>query len=136
MWRRRLGVENERYAESVTKSSSYVFRLLLLMPRGRGDGLENLTDFRDRVDGVDRIGAGLWRRLGFGVRGDGAGDPFRRDCRARQVPRRPFPDGRSSSDGGGVVRRRLGVKCDCVDGRRMSHGNADGSSIVAATGGE
>ena len=138
MWRRRLGVENRRREGVVSQSSSSssnVFLLLLFTPRGRGDGLEveegGVRAFRDRM-GVDLIGAGLWRRLGFAVRGVGAGDPFRRDCSARQVPRRPFPEGTSSSDGGGVVNRRLGVKRDRDEGRRMSHGKAEGSNIVIA----
>jgi len=39
------------------------------------------------------IGRGLWRRWAFTDRRDGgAGDLLRRDCRARQVPRRPLPD--------------------------------------------
>lgn len=134
MWRRRLGVENGEDKESMSISFSYEDLLLLLMPRVRGDGLEDLVAFRDRVEGVERICTGLWRRLGFVIgRGDGAGDPLRSDWSARQVLRMPVPDGRSSSDGGGVVRRRLGVKHDRDDDRRMSHGNAEGSSIVAAT---
>lgn len=104
------------------------------MPRGRGEGLADLAAFRDRAEGVERMWTGLWRRFGFVVgRGEGAGDPLRSDWSARQVLRMPFPDGLSSSDGGGVVRRRLGVKRDRDDDRRMSHGNAEGSSIVTAT---
>lgn len=74
------------------------------------------------------IGRGLWRRafdrLG---EGDGGGDAFSSDCRARQVPSRPLPDGYPVSEGGGVENRRLGVK---RDDRRTSHGRADGRSIV------
>lgn len=77
---------------------------------------------------VDVIGRGLERRafdrLG---EGEGGGDPFSTDCRARQVPSKPLPDGYPVSEGGGVENRRLEVK---RDGRRTSHGRADGRSIV------
>lgn len=85
-----------------------------------------------RVRGERRgwvTGSGLWRRWGFGVRReDGAGEPFKRDWSARQVPRRPLPDGYPRSEGGGVEKRRLGVK---RDDRRTSHGRAEGSSMIA-----
>jgi hypothetical protein len=71
------------------------------------------------------IGRGLWRRCAFVERRDGGdGDPLRRDCRARQVPRRPLPDAKPS-DGG--EKRRVGVK---RDDRRTSHGRADGSNMI------
>ena len=80
-----------------------------------------------RVRGERRgalMGSGLWRR-GLERRGDGAGDPLSMDCSARQVPRRPLPDG--LSEGGGVEKRRLGVK---RDDRRTSQGMADGSNMA------
>lgn len=53
---------------------------------------------------------------------------MRRDCRARQVPIRPLPDGTSSSDGGGVESKRLAAAKR--DGRRTSHESADGSNML------
>lgn len=60
---------------------------------GRGDaGRATLRDRGERRGGL--IGSGLWRRCGLvDRRGEGAGEPFSRDCRARQVPRRPLPAG-------------------------------------------
>ena len=72
-------------------------------------------------------GMGLWRRWDFTDRDEGVGDLLRRDCSARQVPRRPLPDGNPVSDGGGAENRRLGVK---RDDRRTSQGRADGSSMI------
>jgi hypothetical protein len=72
------------------------------------------------------IGRGLCRRWALERRDGGEGDPLRRDCRARQVPRRPLPDA-NPSDGGGVEKRRVGVK---RDDRRTSHGRADGSNMI------
>lgn len=72
-------------------------------------------------------GRGLWRRWAFTDRDEGVGDLLSRDCSARQVPRRPFPDGTPVSDGGGVEKSRLGVK---RDDRRTSHGRAEGSSMI------
>lgn len=72
-------------------------------------------------------GRGLWRRWDFTDRDEGVGDLLSRDWSARQVPRRPLPDGNPVSDGGGVENRRLGVK---RDDRRTSHGRADGRSMI------
>lgn len=72
-------------------------------------------------------GRGLWRRWAFTDRDEGVGDLLSRDCSARQVPRRPLPDANPVSDGGGVEKRRLGVK---RDDRRTSHGRADGRSMI------
>lgn len=92
-----------------------------------GEGLTALG-VRDRPGVAGPIWRGLWRRCGFAHRGDGAGDALRRDCKARQVPRSPFLEGKSSSEGGGVENKRLGVR---RDGRRMSQGSAEGSNMVA-----
>ena len=94
----------------------------------RGDaGRATLLRVRGERRGV-LMGSGLWRRCGLDRRGDGLGDPCNKDCNARQVPRRPLPDEYPLSEGGGVEKRRLGVK---RDDRRTSQGIADGSSIVA-----
>lgn len=95
---------------------------------GRGDaGRATLRDRGERRGGLS--GSGLWRRWGLAERrGEGAGEPFSRDCRARQVPSRPLPAGYPWSGGGGVEKRRLGVK---RDDRRTSHGRADGRSMLA-----
>jgi hypothetical protein len=95
---------------------------------GRGDaGRASLRDRDERRGGLR--GRGLWRRCGFtDRRGEGAGEPLRRDWRARQVPRRPLPFVFPLSEGGGVEKRRLGVK---RDDRRTSHGRADGRSIMS-----
>lgn len=53
---------------------------------------------------------------------------MRSDCNARQVPRRPLPEGTSSSDGGGVEGKRLAVM---RGGRCTSHESADGSNMLA-----
>lgn len=76
---------------------------------------------------MDRISRGLCKRAGLERRGDGAGDPLRSDCNARQVPNRPLPEWTSSSDGGGVESKRLAAK---RDGRRTSQGSADGSNML------
>lgn len=131
---------------SLSLPSSRLLRLRLFAPRagaegggggvvieviggGVGRGEAGRATLRDRVErrgGL--IGRGLCRRCGFtDRRGDGAGEPFRSDWRARQVPRRPFPVGFPRSDGGGVAKRRLGVK---RDDRRTSHGRADGRSMM------
>lgn len=74
---------------------------------------------------------GLWSRSGFARRGDEAGEELRRDCKARQVPRRPFPATKLSSDGGGVDgNRRVAAKRDLVEYCRDSHDRAEGSNIV------
>lgn len=58
---------------------------------GRGDaGRATLRVRGERRGGL--MGRGLWRRWGLtDRRGVGAGDPSK-DCSARQVPRRPFPE--------------------------------------------
>jgi hypothetical protein len=96
---------------------------------GRGDaGRATLRDERrgDRRGGL--MGSGLWRRWALvDRRVEGAGDPFRRDCSARQVPSRPLPEVLWST-GGGVEKRRLGVK---RDDRRTSQERADGRSMMS-----
>lgn len=138
---------------SMSIPSSVILLRRLFAPRGRCGDLRAAAavDFlRDRVEadgGGVWMCAGLCRRAGFARRGDGAGEPFRRFWSARQVPRRPLPvpvpeGGRwsllvllvlSSSDGGGVERRRVdGAQRERVGGRRrMSHGRAEGRSIVS-----
>lgn len=132
---------------SASLSSSKLERRRLFAPRagaeGGGGGVDGMdagggvwrgdagrATLRDRVErrgGL--VGRGLWRRCGLTERrGDGAGDPLKRDCSARQVPSKPLPEGYPLSVGGGVEKRRLGVK---RDDRRTSHPRAEGSNILA-----
>jgi hypothetical protein len=61
---------------------------------GRGEAGRATLRVRGERRGCWEMGRGLWRRWGFGVRrDDGAGEPFNSDWSARQVPRRPLPDG-------------------------------------------
>lgn len=86
-------------------------------------GLTTLCD--RRVVGADWMRRGLWRRLDCGRRGEETGETQRSDCRARQVPSRPSPDG-----GGVGENARALAKCDRVRYLRPSQGTADGKNMA------